>query len=125
MTGILLIGFLFYIVNIKESSTSKESVKKEEMKKVEVTGTKQKNPTDKSYRELFKEKKPVQSDAERITREERIKELRKSSNAIIEETNKLIEEKNLRLPKNKPDPEKLEVLRKKIEELKAKRNNEE
>lgn len=116
--GLLFIGFLFYIVNIKEpSATSTSKSHTANQKSTPPDNTDRYAP--KSYKEVFKESNKPQKESERITQEQRVAEMKAKSKALIQEAEAKIKEKNLQLPDTIEDmsEEETERMKKRIERL--------
>ncbi|UFH59969.1 hypothetical protein [Sulfurovum mangrovi] len=134
--GLLLIGWLFYFVNIKDSQPQIENntdivkamnpplndkSEHNNLASSKPQGTAEASNSNryeaKSYKEVFKATPESKTMIERFTESEKIDRLKEESDALIAEANARIKEKNLRTNNTPPSPEELEKLQTKIESM--------
>jgi hypothetical protein len=131
LVGLVMIGGLYYGVNItgneqeKQSNNTKAAETPESLKakKTELSDAGQTpRPTvpvhsdaPKTYQEVFKETPPQKSETERMTERETVRKLDKSTEEIIQKADERIQDRHLIVPNNPVLPEKTQELNKKIE----------
>ena len=133
VTGLAMIGGLYYWVNISGNEQKKQSGNTKTAGILESLKTEKTEPSDtgqtpwsaipvhsdapKTYQEVFKETPSQKSETERITERETIRKLDKSTEEIIQEADERIQDRYLIVPNNPVLPEKTQELNKKIEIL--------
>lgn len=134
--GLLLIGWLFYFVNINDIQPQTAS-NAQIVKAVNISNH---NPSEhnhvassqplvapepsnpnryepKSYQEVFKETSESKTTIDRFTESEKIDQLKEESDALIAEADARIKEKNLRNNQVPPSDEEFEKLQNTIESM--------
>jgi|GEM_PF-2209729 len=135
--GLLLIGWLFYFVNIKDSQPQIENNNAQILK---ALNTVKNNPSEhnnvsssqplmtpelsnpnryepKSYKEVFKNTPESKTTIERFIETGKMERLKEESDALIAEANARIKDKNLRTNQAPPSDEELEKLQIAIESM--------